>query len=285
MFPRRESRSATAREEAIFQQKNTPLSSRELASGRSLMQKLIIFDLDGTLTESKQPLAPEMAGLLARLMGRARVAVISGGALPQFLKQVVAELPGDANLAHLYLLPTSGAALYEYQNGQWKKIYEERLSEKEAHTIEAAVRAGTEETGLIDFSKPAYGERIEYRGGQVTLSALGQQAPLQEKKAWDPDHTKRYALQAAIAKRLPEFSVGIGGATSIDVTKRDVDKAYGIRKLCERLGTSESDALYIGDELEAGGNDEAVYKTSAQARAVFGPEDTKRLIVSLLSTA
>ena len=129
-----------------------------------------------------------------------------------------------------------------------------------------------------------WGERIEYRGGQVTLSALGQQAPLLQKKEWDPTHAKRVALQAAIAERLPEFSVGIGGATSIDVTKRGVDKAYGVRKLCERIGVLEAEALYIGDELEAGGNDEAVYKTEAQTKNVANPAETISLIESLLKS-
>ena len=253
--------------------------------------KLVIFDLDGTLAESKQPITNEMAALVARLLAATRVAVISGGALVQFLKQVVARLPSEANLANLFLLPTSGGALYEYDpstsfgtnTNAWKKIYEERLTEKEAHAIEAAMHTAAQETGLIDFSKPAWGERIEYRGGQVTLSALGQQAPLEEKKMWDPSHAKRHKLQATVAKRLPEFSVGIGGATSIDVTKRNVDKAYGIRQLCERLGVSESETLYVGDELESGGNDEAVYKTEAQTKAVIDPAETERLIRELLT--
>ncbi len=262
------------------------------------MPKLIIFDLDGTLAESKQPLTLEMAALVAQLLAATRVAVISGGAFAQFLKQVVSMLPIDANLTNLYILPTSGAALYEYDpstsldftrdkslGASWKKIYEERLSEKDKDTVETAMRAAAQETGLIDFSKPAYGERIEYRGGQVTISALGQNAPLALKKEWDPDHAKRHELREAIAKRLPQFSVGIGGATSIDVTKRGVDKAYGLHKLCERLGIAESDALYVGDELEKGGNDEAVYKTDAQTKAVANPAETAIFIKSMLTVA
>lgn len=249
------------------------------------MPKAIIFDLDGTLAESKQPLTEKMASLVAKMLATVPVAVISGGAFSQFLKQVVARLPVDANLSNLYILPTSGAALYEFRNDDWKKIYEERLSEKEKDVIETAMRAAAQETGLIDFSTPAYGERIEYRGGQVTLSALGQQAPLEIKKEWDPSHTKRHELQAKLAERLPQFSVGIGGITSIDVTKRNVDKAYGIRKLCERLRIKESDALYVGDELESGGNDEAVYKTDVPTKSVKGPADTERLIASLLNCA
>lgn len=246
------------------------------------MYKLIIFDLDGTLAESKQQITSEMALLLTKLLAKTRVAVISGGALSQFLKQVVAQLPVDANLSHLYILPTSGAALYEFQNDEWKKIYEERLTEKEKDTIETMMMDVAKETNIIDWNEPAWGERIEYRGGQVTLSALGQRAPLALKKKWDPDHTKRHVLQETLAARLPAFSVGIGGATSIDVTKKGVDKAYGLRKLCERLGLHESEALYVGDELESGGNDEAVYKTEAETKAVKDPSETVRFITDLL---
>lgn len=248
------------------------------------MTKLVIFDLDGTLAESKQPITDEMATLLAKLLAHTRVAVISGGALQQFLKQVVDQLPHDANLANLYLLPTSGAALYEQQNGEWKKIYEERLSEEEERTIENVMHSATLEAGVIDISEPSWGPRIEYRGSQVTLSALGQQAPLALKKDWDINHAKRRALRAFIAARLPKFSVRIGGATSIDVTRRDIDKAYGVRKLCERLGVSESDALYVGDELGADGNDEAVYKTGVATCAVKDPSDTMRTIKTILTS-
>ena len=245
--------------------------------------KLIIFDLDGTLAESKQPLSSEMVELVARLLDETRVAIISGCALPQFLKQVVAQLPTDTNFKNLYLLPTSGAALYEYHENGWDKIYEERLSEREADIISSAMREVATETGIINFSESAWGERIEYRGGQVTISALGQEAPIVEKKAWDPDHTKRHALQVAIAERLPEFSVGMGGSTTIDVTKRGIDKSYGVRQLCKRLGIKESESLYVGDELVAGGNDEAVFKTAAETKSVKDPSETIQLIKTLLT--
>lgn len=247
------------------------------------MKKLIIFDLDGTLAESKQPLTHEMALSLAKLLVHTRVAIISGGALSQFLKQVVERLPRNANLAHLYLLPTSGAALYEFHNDELQKTYEEHLSGKEAQMIDTAMRAAAAETGTVDFSKPAYGERIEYRGSQVTLSALGQQAPLSLKKAWDPDHTKRLKLQENIAARLPDLSVKYGGLTSIDVTRRGIDKAYGIRKLCEQLGIPESKALYVGDELGAGGNDEAVYKTDVLTQKVKDPVEAAQVIEKIFS--
>lgn len=248
------------------------------------MQPLIIFDLDNTLAESKQPLSHEMATYLTRLLSHTRIAIISGGALTQFTEQVVKRLPRDAHLQNLYLLPTSGAALYEHVNGEWKKVYEERLSEKDAATIRTAMEETAKETRLIDFSSFSYGDRIEYRGSQVTLSALGQLAPVALKKEWDPSHTKRRALQAALAKKLPDYLVVYGGSTSVDVTKRGIDKAYGIHQLCERLHIKESDVLYIGDELQAGGNDEAVFKTGVSTCAVANPTETVRTIQRLLLT-
>lgn len=244
-----------------------------------------MFDLDGTLAESKQPITREMAERLTKLLALTRIAVISGGALPQFLSQIVAQLPENANLSNLYLIPTSGAALYELHLGEWKKIYEERLTEDETWTIDSAMREAIIETGVINLSVPSYDERIEHRGSQVTLSALGQKAPVDLKVAWDPDHSKREALRAAIAKRLPRFQVKIGGKTSVDVTKMGIDKAYGVRKLCERLHLDESTALYVGDELGPNGNDEAVFKTNIQTRPVRDTEDTTDLIDSLLSAA
>lgn len=266
-----------------------------------MIAPLIIFDLDGTLAESKQAITSDMAERLARLLDATRVAVVSGGGLPQFLLQIVAQLPIDANFKNLYLLPTSGAALYEYHlstslesardkllkasASAWDQVYEKRLTDEEARAVGSAMRAAAEETGIIDFSTPTHGERIEYRGGQVTMSALGQRAPIHEKRLWDPTRAKRALLQAAIAERLPDFSVGVGGSTSIDVSKRGIDKAYGVRKLCERLEVKESDALYVGDELGEGGNDAAVHQTTVQTHSVTNPTDTAHLIESFLASA
>jgi hydroxymethylpyrimidine pyrophosphatase-like HAD family hydrolase len=48
------------------------------------MKKLIVFDLDGTLAESKSSLDTEMSTLLHNLIRIVKVAVISGGDWPQF---------------------------------------------------------------------------------------------------------------------------------------------------------------------------------------------------------
>src|SRR5580704_8447574 len=86
------------------------------------MKKLIVFDLDGTLAESKAALDDEMAERLRDLLGILRVAVISGGNWPQFETQLLANLPHDERLKNLSLLPTCGTKFFQYQ-GPWKEIY------------------------------------------------------------------------------------------------------------------------------------------------------------------
>lgn len=247
-----------------------------------MMPALVFFDIDKTLSASKQPLSPEMANVLTELLSRTNVAIISGGSFGQFREQIINQLPEGARLAHLFILPTSGAALYAYMEGAWKPVYEEHLTDAQAQKVRAAIETAIHETGLIDLSAASYGDRIEFRGAQVTLSALGQQAPIAEKEAWDPDGFKKRTLRDAIAPMLPDFDVKMGGSTSIDVTLHGINKAYGVRKLSEYRSLLISDMLYIGDALYEGGNDEVVKQTGIRTQQVKDPEDTMHVIRELL---
>src|SRR5580704_14761314 len=189
------------------------------------MKRLIVFDLDGTLAQSKAALDDEMATLFGRLLGVIKVAIISGGDFPQFQKQVIDRLPSSSDVGNLSILPTSGTKFFEY-DGQWRKLYSDDLSDDQKKKIEDALESAVAQTGFQP--KETWGERIEDRGTQITYSALGQEAPLEAKEKWDPDFAKRKAIQAILDKTLPDFSVRLGGTTSIDVTRPGVDKAYGI---------------------------------------------------------
>ena len=242
-----------------------------------------LFDLDDTLAESKQPVTEEMAGALARLLERMPVSVISGGTYGILLSNVVARMPEGARLENLYLQPTSGAVLYRYADESWHAVYSESLTDTEADAIVLALTQACEETGLVDLASEAFGERIERRGPQVTLSALGQQAPLQEKLAWDPSRAKRTVLFEAIARRLPMFSVKMGGTTSFDITKPGIDKAYGVRMLSEHISIPIERMLYVGDALFPGGNDEVVKQTGIPTKQVTNPRETIEVIDALIA--
>jgi phosphomannomutase len=244
------------------------------------MKKLIVYDLDGTLAESKSPLDAEMAALLHDLLGIAKVAVISGGDWPQFQKQLLANLPHDERLVNLSLLPTCGTKFFQY-TGDWKKLYAEDFTAAEKEKIVSSLEKAVEQAGFK--VEKVWGEVIEDRGSQITFSALGQQAPLAEKSKWDSDYTKRKKIKAILDPLIPEFSVRMGGATSIDVTKPGIDKGYGIRKLRDILGISLEEMIFIGDALFPGGNDYPAKEAGVVSIAVRGPQETKPVTGAIIA--
>jgi HAD superfamily hydrolase (TIGR01484 family) len=245
------------------------------------VKKLIVFDLDGTLAESKSSLDSEMSRLLHRLLAIIKVAVISGGDWPQFEKQFVSNLARDERLLNLFLLPTSGTKFYRYESAGWKKIYSEDFAPDERNKILSSLKKAI---GVAGFKiKKVWGEQIEDRGSQVTFSALGQQAPLEEKDKWDPDVSRRRKIKSILEKFIPEFSVRTGGSTSIDITKPGIDKAYGIRKLRDLLGIPIKEMIYIGDALYVGGNDHPAETVGVDCISVNHPDDTKRVVRTIIA--
>ena len=244
------------------------------------MKRLIVFDLDGTLAESKSALDAEMAARLHDLLGVLQVAVISGGDWPQFEKQLLSHLPQDDRMVNLSLLPTCGTKFFQYK-GEWKRLYSEDFTADEKQKIISSLEKAV---GVAGFKvEKFWGEAIEDRGSQITYSALGQQAPLEEKDKWDPEFAKRKKIKAILEPLLPGFSVRLGGATSIDVTKPGIDKAYGIGKLRDLLGISLQEMIYVGDALFVGGNDYPAEEAGVVCISVRGPNETKCVTEAIIA--
>ena len=244
------------------------------------MKKLIVFDLDGTLAPSKSSLAPQTAALLHDLIGIIKVAVISGGAWTQFEKQLLTDLPKGSLLTNLSLLQTCGTKYFQYK-GMWTELYSEDLTADQRKKIIDSLNKAAGESGF--HAEKVWGKVIEDRGSQVTFSALGQQAPLAEKEKWDADFAKRKKITAILKTLIPEFSVRMGGATSIDVTKPGIDKAYGIGKLKDTLHLSLKEMIYIGDALFPGGNDYPAEQAGVVSIPVKGPDDTNVVIKTIIA--
>jgi len=248
-----------------------------------MIPKATIFDLDGTLTESKSAMTPEMGALLARLLEKMPVAVMSGGALVQFQKQLLPALPPTARLENLYLFPTSAAQCYTFENGELSAKYNLTFTQEERAKILSVLDAALKATGMDVPPENVWGERVEDRGAQVTFSALGQQAPYEEKKKWDIDRNKRAPLAEILKRKLTDFHVAVNATTSIDITRKGINKAYGVERLHEMLAIPIAEMLYIGDALFPGGNDAIVIPTGVPTRDISSPEETAEVIEMLLS--
>jgi hypothetical protein len=244
--------------------------------------KAVVFDLDGTLAESKQKITSEMAELLGKLSKSHIVSVISGGDWPQYSKQLLPVLlDHKIELSNFLFCPTCATKMYVYDSTQdWQLLYALNLSDQEKAKIRDAFSVAIETTGF----KPAqvWGEQIEDRGTQITFSALGQEAPLEEKSKWDPDFSKRKMIKAELDKMLAGYSVRLGGTTSIDITAAGVDKAYGLEQISKYANISIADILFVGDAIFPDGNDYPVINTWCDFVCVKSIEQTKEVIRELI---
>jgi hydroxymethylpyrimidine pyrophosphatase-like HAD family hydrolase len=82
---------------------------------------------------------------------------------------------------------------------------------------------------------------------------------------------------------LHDFSVRLGGTTSIDITKPGIDKAYGIRKLKDMLGIKIKEMVFVGDAMFPGGNDYAAKESGVLSIGVSTVSETKRIIETVIA--
>jgi len=247
-------------------------------------KKIFAFDLDGTLAESKQSVDLEMVNLLGLLAEKGLVVVISGGSFDQFKKQFLPFLENDnckINIfKNLILLPTSGSQCYRYDEikDDWFLVYKEKMSEDLRKKIIMTVNKliSSKIINLIPFIP---GDNIiEDRITQISISALGQSAPLEIKRDWDTNQEKRKILKEIIEKELPDVSVNIGGNTTLDILPKGFNKAVGLNRVLDFYGLKKEELVFAGDAIFPGGNDYSVLEAGFESIKVSGVGETKKII-------
>lgn len=251
---------------------------------------LIVFDLDGTLAPSKSIVDRQMVILILRLLEKKKMAVIGGGKYSLFQEQLLDQLPKkDERLKNLFLFPTTSNAFYRY-DGRWKNVYAHNLSTPEKQRIRKAFR---ETLRKIRYAAPkkVYGVTLEDRLTQMSWSPLGQEVVaklgkkgIRMKELWkEKNDALRFQIAKLLQKVLPKLEVRVGGLTTIDVTKRGIDKAYGVRQIKKVLKIPIKDMLFVGDALYPGGNDYAARRTGIECVQVRDPRDTKKIIGQIIA--
>ena len=177
-------------------------------------------------------------------------------------------------------MPTCGTTYIRHVDNEWRELYSKKLTKDESRRAIQTLEGAAKSLGMWEESP--YGDIVEDRGSQITFSALGQKAPVELKKAWDPTGKKKNLMRNYVAQLLPDLEVRSGGSTSLDITVKGVDKAFGIRNLIDASGLSIGEILFVGDRLDPTGNDYPVKAMGVACRAVSSPDDTLKVIDELL---
>ena len=244
----------------------------------------LIFDLDGTLAVSKRPLDDEMATLLSEASNLVNIVVITGGTFNQIKKQVIGNLTPKANMNKVYVLPASGSSMRTYNTNtdSWDIVYEHTLTKEQKELIISSIKEALSKVSFTIDPKILVGEQIEDRITQISFSALGQQQPIEVKEKWDGDRKKRLEMMTFLEHLENDFDVKIGGTTTIDITLKGIDKAFGINEFYKYTGLDIDQGLFVGDQIMPEGNDFAATKTAIDICDTSGPEETMNIIHQVL---
>ncbi len=205
--------------------------------------KHLFFDMDQTIAPARQPMLEDMRSLLPALD---RTIVIVSGSLVDQIAYQTSDLPA-------YYLGVNGNHATDIDNNElWRNpdLEMSHRAEIQSH-IDEIVK-------LLDHDLNPDWHPVEDRGAQITFSPIGNRAPVEFKKTYDPDRKKRESWLAQVPFQSDDIMVKIGGSTSFDYVHKDRHKGANVKKLIAQMGWDPAECIYFGDGLYPGGNDEVV---------------------------
>jgi HAD superfamily hydrolase (TIGR01484 family) len=235
------------------------------------MPKHVFFDLDNTLTPSRQPMIPAHADLFDRLCDERDVIVVSGQELASFRSQLPAKSVGK-----YYVLSQVGNDAYDKDGTE---LWKERPTGEQTKLVLDFI-ALLRKTYPMEVKNE--NDIVELRGSLIGFCLIGHHEDPAKKSAFDPGSLERKAMLAAFpaeVARLREEGIDVtpAGTTTIEFFLAGRDKGYNIQRLIILKKWEKRECIYFGDELEVGRNDETVLGV-IPTHKVANPDDTFRFI-------
>jgi len=212
--------------------------------------RVIAMDLDGTLTQHKQPMSPRCRETLIKLEEKYKLLMVGAGQVYRIFNQMEhfpIDIIGNYGLQY---------ATYNTETKDLDMQRNEALPQGDKAIIEQRVTMLREKHGYTSFA----GDNVEYHpSGCLTFPILGTKAVQADKLAFDPDRSKRRKIYAEVCDTFPEYCVFVGGSSSFDMAPKPYNKYYALDLYCKEHGLGHENVLFIGDDYGTGGNDESVY--------------------------
>lgn len=201
-------------------------------------ERAYIFDVDGTLTPSRQQMNEEFRAWFINWIKKAKVFLVTGSDFPKTVEQIGEEI--CYNVKRVY--NCSGNSVWE----QCEEIYSSELE-----LTDEALNYLNSKLLESEFNLRT-GMHFEHRPGMTNFSIVGRNANLNERAqyvTWDKKSNERSLIAEEFNKLFPEFQAVVGGETGLDISKLGYDKSQIVWEF------ENYDISFFGDRMEPGGND------------------------------
>ena len=242
------------------------------------MKKVILLDMDGTITPPRKPIQDDVIVQLNSMIADGyELGIVSGSDIEYMDEQLSRWDKWANNCKMIHKYPVNGTKgldmKSEYSDGDWRWLI---------HDIEAADHRMRLSLGGQYIRVPE--STWEYRGSAINWCPIGRDANDKERKRFIG---LDYAFDLRInfmrqMKTRPLFHsktvIKLGGQTSFDIYPTGWDKSYVFKDFqgFERI-------YFIGDKCEPMGNDyEGYVKAGDNGLSTDGPESTCRILSEIL---
>mgnify|MGYP003135022131 FL=1 len=257
------------------------------------MKKIVLFDMDGTLTPARQPMPRNITNKLQTLQAAGfEIGIVTGSDL-EYIKEQCKDLFGHFSLDRfsIHFLPCNGTKYYKFGDKGFNKIYQKNMREELGESNwKRMIRIITSlQLSLITSNKyiPLSGNFISYRGSTLNWCPIGRQANDSDRSSWrlwDKHRWIRYRWLKNIreefdASGLSNVVVKMGGDTSFDIYPEGWDKTFAFRNF------EDYDRIYfVGDRCGPDGNDKEAYDLAGDLGFITdGPEQTIKIIDKIIT--
>lgn len=213
--------------------------------------KVIAMDLDGTLTQHKQPMSPRTKQTLVELSKKYKLLMVGAGQVYRIFNQME-HFPID-------IIGNYGLQFATY-NPETRdlEIRRDLTFPCDRESVEQRVTFLREKHGYTEFA----GDNVEYHpSGCLTFPVLGTKAKQEDKLAFDPDRSKRRKFYHEVVELFSDYTVFVGGSSSFDMAPKPYNKYHALDLYCLEYGLSHENVVFVGDDYGPGGNDESVYQS------------------------
>jgi phosphomannomutase len=250
---------------------------------------IVLFDMDGTLTEPRQSFERSLRPALIKLADCAEIGIVSGSDYEYIREQMDLILNRSHIRYKTHLLPCNGTKHYtppKNNRSDYELIYNKNMKDEIGfdnynHLIINLLQRQVRFSHILPVLT---GEFIQYRGSMVNWCPIGRGAGSSERKSfvdldtsYSPSLREQESLSLSTDKSLTDLKLQfkIGGDTSFDIFPQGWDKTHSLKHFLNY------DVWFVGDRCHDGGNDKELYdllKPEGRAFETKNPDSTLEII-------